>query len=418
MKIQVQKIYSDRENNVCYFSKDIYDALKIDTRDKYIIHLGQFSNSCSIKSTDDSNSCIYFSKFLYDYFFLHKNLSLNMWKKDNHLYLGPVVAIYMSKSSFKLIKNNKISVSIVDYIKNASPYVNCLSYCFSNDNIDWENKKIKGYTFVKRLNYWQELWLPMPDVIYDRDPFDNPNDTNESNKVRRQFKNFFSTEFINSNETLNKYLLYKSLLKYSENNFYLPETIYYKSFDDVSYMLEKFNYVFFKPSKESREDEVLSIEKEGEKYKLQFNTCKYKITLIDRMDKIKDTIEKYVTQKEGKFGFMVQQGIKCTDEKGNLKILIIKNQEGKWESFSESEFSEIVCRIGEFIEWEFGHFGEMEINIAIDEDDKIWFLGANTKPEKYRNISTKNQYKILPQALSIFKYAIYLATNKINKYKE
>ncbi|MGI6142823.1 MAG: YheC/YheD family protein [bacterium] len=55
-----------------------------------------------------------------------------------------------------------------------------------------------------------------------------------------------------------------------------------------------------------------------------------------------------------------------------------------------------------------GPFGELGLDLAIDEEGVIWFIEANTKPDKDLVVGLDNIDEIHSQYLAIFEYAGYL----------
>jgi hypothetical protein len=61
-----------------------------------------------------------------------------------------------------------------------------------------------------------------------------------------------------------------------------------------------------------------------------------------------------------------------------------------------------------YIEKEFGPFGEIGIDIAVDKTGKVWLLEANSKPTKLPEQRIEDTAGISPQFLLILEYAKHL----------
>ena len=60
------------------------------------------------------------------------------------------------------------------------------------------------------------------------------------------------------------------------------------------------------------------------------------------------------------------------------------------------------------IEQAFGSFGELGLDLIIDQAGNIWFIEANSKPTKKVNLYLEQHTGILDQFLSVLNYAKYL----------
>jgi D-alanine-D-alanine ligase-like ATP-grasp enzyme len=59
-------------------------------------------------------------------------------------------------------------------------------------------------------------------------------------------------------------------------------------------------------------------------------------------------------------------------------------------------------------EKEFGAFGEIGMDIAVDIYGNMWFIEANTKPEKISKPSLYDPKEIPVEAINVFDYAMFL----------
>jgi hypothetical protein len=458
MYVHIHKL----ENNitgVCFVDKITYDDLKISEANTYKLHLGQLIALCTIRPDLQSSNSISIPKDILERILLHENLTLNIWKKDNDIYLGPVVGMFVTRRTFSSCWSGKTAMTLIEHIQEASPFSNCLGYCFCVDNIDLENKIIKGYTFIQNLNKWQYCSLPIPDIIYDRAAYLEKDEKELAKEIREEFNINPKIRFINPTGSLGKWPLYKNLSKYPEIKTYLPYTILYNTFDDILSMLDKYHFIFLKSSYGSRGKEVLSIEKSDNKYRIDFFHKELKLVYVQDVLELKSYIDNFISEKKtlGRKNFLIQQGINFIKYNGHnidFRIDIVKNEDGKWEpsrSYGiyssgnskitnfcvggmQEQFKDIypklkimhrnidlptedtiiatIERIASFIEKSFGPHGEIGMDIAIDDTGKLWFIEGNAKPDKSRIPGFDDMEGIAPQALAIFKYAKYLAKNR------
>jgi hypothetical protein len=459
MKVQVRKISKNITTNICLLPRDIYNTLNLSEEDIYKLHLGQLSVECLVKPSDIPEGYMYFTEPVFNQLLLCNNLTLNIWRKDNDIYLGPVVGMLVNTSFMRSLGKRKIPVTAIEHLQEAAPYTSSLCYCFSIKGVDWKNKRIKGYTFIPGANKWEARWFPMPYIIYDRGVNFTVEQKPIVKAIREKFKSDPEIRFINTRGTLGKWPLYNSLYKYPEVRSYLPETILYTSFDDVISMLKKHKFIFIKSSTGSRGEEVLSIKLVDNKYRIDYYDDKLKIKTLNDINGVKEHIEKFVEEKRalGRVKFIIQQGIKLLKYKGHrmdIRIHIVKNGEGKWQATNyygiyskgnstitnfcvggdfnlyenlypeikeqhpkitiptQEEIGQITVKVATFIEKAFGPMGEIGMDMAIDENGRVWFFEGNARPDKYRTPGIDDMEGPSPQSVAIFEYSLYLEQNK------
>lgn len=454
MNVQVKKMASKTQHGICMLTKDICKELKISEGRSYKLNLGQRAADCLIRSEGSQQGCAWLSEALYDELLFFGSTSLNIWKKGANIYFGPVVGMVVPNGDLKQIRNGKIPEGVTEHVQLAGPCEKCLSYCFCADNVDWENKRIKGFAFSKRLNRWRELWVPMPDVAYDRTLFFNKNEKNLAYEMWKLRMKNYGVEFINRHTNIGRWPAYEHLSKYGEVSSYLPETVCYNNFQDVLDMLEKHGFICFKPSTVSQDKESIVIEKDEERYAINLDKGNFKLGFSYNRENFRMLVERFVEEKKkkGRKNFIIQQGIKPmehNDLKLMLSMLMEKNEQGTWQvarchmtcdgegpmekrrmdSYericfqlacssgnaaipAQDDLMMISKQIATCMEKGFGHIGEMEMKMVIDENGKAWFIEDNLKPEKYRIPGIDGMEGPLPEALAIFKYATYLAMNR------
>lgn len=459
LKVQVKKSNQTNHTNLCLVDNETYHNLKIDMTKTYKLHLGQSSLDCNIKPCEESSSSIYISAALMDKLLLYDNITLNIWGKNNDIFLGPVVGMFISRSILKSCSTGNPTPLIIEHIKEAGSFSNCLGYCFCVDNADLENNKIMGYTYIEKLSQWQLKCFPVPDVIYDRAVYLERDEKELAKDLRQELTLNPEIKFINPIGSLGKWPLYKKLSNYSEIKNYLPETILYKNFNDIFFMLNKYNIIFLKSSYGSRGKQVVSIEKTYNNYKIEFYDKELKIYFAQNISELKKFTENLIIEKQaqGHKSFIIQQGIPTIKYNGHsmiFRIDIVKNEYGKWETMrpygiyssgnsnitnfcigdtqvhfkdiypklkdmhssitlpTEEDIMATIEKLAIFIEKSFGTYGEIGIDIVLDENGKLWFIEGNSKPDKSRIPGFDNMEGIAPQALAIFKYAKYLAINR------
>lgn len=473
MKVSIKKLSMNTSSTVCILPKNIFDALKLSIETPYTIHFGLSTQTSLINFSEVEEKSMYFPENIFNQLHLLEYTTHNIWKTDKDIFLGPVVGIFVTSVFMKAAIRKRHNYFVKPHIR-ASLAENCLSYFFSAKDIDWSEKKVKGYTFIPELNKYDLYWFPLPNVLYDKAGGSNKKERPLVMQLRRKFKSNPNMKLINNLNSLGKWEVCKALAKHPEAKKYVPETIIYTSFDDVVHMLSKNELIFIKSYNGSGGREVLSVEKLNNKYKLNYYKMGAKETLLDTINEVQEFATKFIGNKK----FIIQQGIRLltfNDRNMDIRIFIMKNEAGKWESIfkgariaqgkfkitntragadyaiyeqvypqlkkqydflevpTTEKLDEAVIILASYIERELGDFGEIGLDIGIDTNGGIWILEANAKPDKELepNIldingkpwiklvpqfykGTSKNSKIQPQALGIFKYAKFLTgANKL-----
>ena len=445
MYIKVKKLSKDFKGDICYIPSKLYSLLNLNSIKKYVLNLGMISKEVYLHPNDNKNNNMYFPRHILKALMLFSDIKLTLWKTDNKVYLGPVIGVFVNSNYLSSIKKGKIPESC-ERLFQANEKGRCLIYYFSLDKINWIDKKIKGIVFSPKQNDFRYYWLPIPNVIYDRGVSFKKHEKKLVKHIRKQFDYSKDIHFINNKDYLSKWHLYKKLFKHQEMRKYLPETIRYSSFNDLIDMLNKYDFVFLKSYYGSRGREVMSLCKIAKGYKIVFYDNELQSEEIYDLDSLKSQIEKFI----GDNKYIIQQGINLSEYKGrkyDLRILIEKDINGKWIAIynqgriakdnltitnsstggdilnyfdiyslktienipTDGEIREQTIKIATYIEREYGSFGELGMDMAIDKEGRVWFLEANTKPDKNPEEGLEDMEGISPQFLSILEYSKFLA---------
>jgi hypothetical protein len=422
VKIQVKRMQKDADTKVCYIPKEIYNRFKLSKEKEYIVHFGQLSQSLYFEPVQIEAKDIYICKYVFDRLLLYDDMILNIWKKNQEVFLGPVVGIFETPKFLSNILNGDITYYEFQNIK-ASISENCFSYYFTIEDIDWTNKMVKGVTFIKSLDRWEYNWFPMPNVLYDQGVFLADSIKSQAKEIRKQLRSNPNIKLINTLNGFGKWQLCDRLSKYSALRKYIPETVPFSSFDDVVSMINKHKLIFLKTFHGSKGYEVISIKKINKKYKLNYYDYGVKQIVLGKIKEVEEFVYKFM----GESKFIVQQGIdliKFNGHSTDLRVLIQKDEEGLWQEMytlvkiakgkatitnhavgGDSAIYEQIyphlcnsypdvsvpttrmlinrtIKIASYIEKEFGSFGEIGMDLGIDSMGNIWLIEANAKPDK------------------------------------
>ncbi len=368
--------------------------------------------------------------------------------KDAKTYPRPLIGVLVKK---KFVRRRKIPMFARKLIQ-ANQKAKCTLYFFTSQNIDWKRQEIMGYMSKSGGKRWLERRMPFPDIFYDRGAGLAGKEITEARALRARFKKIPGIQHINSCK-LRKWQVHQKLSRHRAVKKFLPATIYSRGMDHIRAMIFKYRYLFLKSSGGSGGKKVFALEKCKQGFCFRYYS---KGTHQKRYAKNLDNLAqemKCIGLKPDRV--ILQQGIRLVKYKNrplDLRVLIVKDKDGAWcpvynqarlaqkgavitnvslggEVMNYSDIypalkkrypgipcdrkiKEACMVIARYIEKEFGPFGEIGIDIAVDKTGGIWLLEANSKPDKLPEHRIEDTVGISPQFLLTLEYAKLLYSKK------
>ena len=366
----------------------------------------------------------------------------------NHNHLRPLIGVFVSK---KFLRDRKAPL-FARKLNQANQKAKCSIYFFTLQNINWKRQIISGYVLKGSSKRWLERRMPFPDIIYDRGTSFVGREKAAVEALRARFKKNSGIQYINSCK-LKKWQVHQKLSRHKAVNKYLPATTFSRGIDDIRAKIVKYGYLFLKRSGGSGGKDVFAVEKCNHGF--CFRYCR-KGTHLNRYIANLDglcTEMKAIGLKPDRV--ILQQGIRLVKYKNrpmDLRVLMVKNKDGIWNAVynqarvaqkgavitnaslggevmnysdiypalkkrypgipSDKQIKDICMIIACYIEKEFGPFGEMGIDIAVDKTGKVWLLEANSKPNKLPEQGIEDTVGISPQFLLTLEYARWLYSTR------
>lgn len=331
----------------------------------------------------------------------------------------------------------------------ANEIAQCTVCFFALPDIDWRKKEIMGTMFSRDERGLTRRLLPFPDIIYDRCVYLSDDQKTKLEEIRRRFKTISGIQFINSGK-LEKWPVYQRLSLCREARDYLPDTVLFRHFDDLKYMLSRYDHIFIKTSPGSGGRGVISVERMRQCYQLSFyRHGAHRSLAASSFGDLRVCLSGMVGAKPEKM--IIQQGVRLIKHYGrllDLRILLVKNKFSQWIPIynqariaqkgavitnlslggqvadyrdltldleaqypdlpSDTHVRDICVVLAGCIESRFGPFGEIGMDMAVDESGKIWFLEGNSKPSKLPEELIEDTVGVSPQFLMILEYAGFL----------
>lgn len=368
-----------------------------------------------------------------------------------HNNLRPIIGIFINN---KTLQNRKVAQFAMK-LNQANDIARCFLYFFSPENIDWEGHKIDGYVFQGNSRLWLQYRLPFPDIIYDRGAGFSGRENADIETLRGRFKNMPGVEFINSCKLL-KWPLYHKLSRYKAVKKYLPVTTLSREMEVIRSMTAKYGYIFLKTSGGSGGKDVYALEKIKDGFYLRYyRKGLHRERFSSHLSALRLDLKPILSP--GRDQVIIQQGIRLVKFKNrlmDLRVLMVKDKDGIWNAVynqarvaptgavvtnlslggevmnysdiypdlkanysgvpTDKQIKSICITIAHYIEKEFGPFGEIGMDIGVDETGKVWMLEANSKPSKLPEKKIEDTIGVSPQFLMILEYAKLLYSRKKN----
>ncbi|MGC4378031.1 YheC/YheD family protein [Fictibacillus sp. Mic-4] len=422
------------------------DRLEVDKKESIFILFGKTEGKVQLIASDslDENT-IGLNEALWKELripFPQLRLQVGWMKQSKQLRLGPILAVLTTVYK----EGEAIFGNLTDYCKELALY--CKKHCiflyvFSLEDIG--SDFINGY--VNEHEQWVQKPLPFPDVVHNRIPTRSAENAQKSllffQRCRDESIPFFNDHF------LNKWEVYEKLSPYEELKPYLPETVLLEDKATLEFLLAKHECLFLKPIHGSQGRKIFRVKKTNEWYELDYSTLngeqRHQFSSYSSLvQNLKNRIQKR--------NFIIQQGLELLTYDGrpfDFRILCHRNDKGEWQVTSavarvseKEKFISNLARGGEqkkidevlarcmdvtkarqllrFI-YELsietvtllsremdGLYGELGVDLALDQNMEPWILEVNSKPSKNMDLPSRPN-TIRPSASTIVQYSLYLA---------
>jgi len=379
-------------------------------------------------------------------------LNLAVDSKTNLYRLGPLVGIFANRFD-KLSKPFGEQTSFFRKLGAAASRLNSFCFAFSPGDIDWDNKVIYGSIPPlpsDELSGWQTTTVAFPDVIYDRGLFPRGTQRGAATFARKTLRKYPGLKFFNP-AFFGKWKTHRLLSKHETIYRYLPETRLYTSAADIREMLAKHRTVYIKPCGGSSGKGIIRLTSSSCGFIADYRVAR---ELKTTEFTTRDDLINYLTGRMGDRRYIIQQGLELTKLDGSpfdLRILMQKNSQGRWlrtgmairvagqqnfitnlhagghaarvsrvlpKTFANPELARKILAdirrlcllIASWVSIEYNPlFGEIAIDLGIDESGKVWIIELNAVPGRsvFRRIGAAGvQLRAVSRPME---YAFFLA---------
>ncbi|UCZ52610.1 YheC/YheD family protein [Bacillus shivajii] len=380
---------------------------------------------------------------------LYDGMEANLTVKNNKLCLGPVIGVFVSNGQVRKANSQKPIFRLVELMR-ANKEAKAILYWFSVKDVDFNKKIIHGTYYHASQKRWRKSTFPFPDVLYDRGGGTLSTQQTISNKIRRNLETNKELIRINPTYYFDKFEVYERLKNHKEIEAYLPHTVLYKNQDDLQAMFEVSSTVYIKDCLGNNGVGVGRIKKQ---FNNNYEYSYYKDHLCKvNFDSFSDLVKELNDLTNGK-KFLLQNAIDVMEaDNGNvdLRATVQRNREGQlvvgacpvrvgiegspvtstksgalvycFDDFFREELNfkdedivklrkrteEFLLEICRYIEIEYGTFGDIGIDFAIDKSQNFWFIECNAKPGKDALYCAYDDETVKEAFLNPLEYGKYL----------
>lgn len=403
-----------------YVSQSLLKQLNLTGKRSARLRLGNASVPVRLKPIKKPGKHLYIASGVRQSFQIPKSGSVYVLNEnEGDLQIGPLIGILSDTGIHSTTHPFGSRTGFIKQILregNKKAYV----YAFAPRDINWQDETVLAY-FLNSSGSWVRRTVPLPDVIYNRLPSRKAETSSSINNLRERFirRNipFFNWSFFNKSDV---YALLEDELR---ANRFVPESIMNPTPETIKEMLDRHQFVYYKPSAGSLGIGIYRLTYLPKKGYFARYTSNGKNVLL-RFKQFSSLIRML----QGKHGrslrsYVVQQGVRLIEIDGcpiDFRFHMHKNGEDEWavvgvgakkagrgsvtthvknggqlmtpkqaleRTFGEranevlDHAKEIAIELAEAIERNHPHLlGELGFDIGIDRDEQIWMFEANAKP--------------------------------------
>jgi hypothetical protein len=358
--------------------------------------------------------------------------------------IGPVIGVMLNRITNTPGRRFGIITTFCRELTDACRNEGALVYFFTPDDIRSSQSSIEGWA-MGPPEY--RASFPVPDVIYNRLPSRKLDNEPNLQQFLKSAKSQWHTSIFNE-KYLDKTEVFQALRHHIGSTRYLPESHACQGSAQLRSMCAKYGVVFLKPITGSLGKGILRISRTRSGYQISSSS------VVGVTNREFSNLNALVTAISGKMRtgkFQVQQGLNLIEVGGrpvDFRALVQKNISNRWkvtsivartagnnrfvsnvaqggtvgavgQTVSKSNISKnktgvstrlrqaaltIASGIDTHIPY---HFGELGIDLALDQDGRVWLLEVNSKPSK-NDSSTLTESAIRPSVRQVVQYARYL----------
>jgi len=412
--------FTQQPEKVVYVSNALMKTLKLSGKKSIHLKLGRVSIPATMKPIKKSGKHLYLTTGLRNSIRVPNSGNVYLLNSNaDEVQIGPLIGV-LSDATARTTTNP--FGSRTEFIKSLLREGNKKGFffAFAPRDINWVDDTVLGY-FLSDSGTWTRKTVPLPDVVYNRLPSRRAETGSMIGTLRDRFIKrkipFFNWSFFNKSD------VYELLKDDEEANQYVPESVMGPTSEEVKEMLEKHQFLYYKPTAGSLGNGIYRLthnpkkgyfaryRAKGSNVLLRFNTF--------------SSLMRMLQARHGRslHNYVIQQGIRLIEIDQcpiDFRFHMHKNGSNQWvvvgigakkagkgsvtthiknggqlltpeQALSRTfgargnevlqKAKEISISLAEAIEKNYPHLlGELGFDIGIDQDEQVWMFEANAKP--------------------------------------
>ncbi|MDM5278758.1 YheC/YheD family protein [Paenibacillus silvae] len=440
--------FTQKPEKVVYVSNALMKSLNLSGKKTIHLRFGRDRVPATIKPIRKAGKHLYLASGIRNLMNVPKRGSIYLRNLQNdEVQLGPLIGVLSDGSSSTSNPFGSRTGFIKQLLREGSrkSYI----YAFTPRDINWQNETVSGY-FLNDSGSFIRRTVPLPDVVYNRLPSRRSDFSPAINQLRERFVRrkipFFNWSFFNKSD------IYNLLENEPTAGRYIPESITNPTVEQMKEMLERHQFVYYKPTAGSLGNGIYRLtyspkrgyfaryRKKGGNALLRFGSF--------------NSLMRMLQGRHGKHlrGYVVQQGIRLIEiddcpidfrfhmhKNGNNQWVVvgigakkagrgsvtthIKNggslmtpEQALSRNFGEragevlQQAKAVAITLAQAIESQHQHLiGEIGFDLGIDQEEHVWMFEANAKPGRsiFRHPSLRLEGKSSVE--HILEHCLYLS---------
>lgn len=368
---------------------------------------------------------------------------------DGQFRIGPVIGIMTIGVRDDSRHPVGARTSLLGDFVRAAREANVLCYIFNASDADWQQGVVRGVTLIGKRGEerWKSYRFPLPDVVYNRVPHRTAEVRSDVLLCKKRCAELeiplFNERFVNKRE------MYGWLLQDEKTRELIPATERLRSSEALARFCRSHSLVFLKPTGGSLGSGIIKVRRGPDSYEVRYRRQKEHVsTAFHRTAALYQFVKTLGT---GRI-YLMQQGIRLMKYEGNptdFRVHMHKNGYGEWVAAGigakvagrgavtthvhnggrvvagdvvlsqwygtdatkmRTRMIEAAVRVCESLEGLLnGPVGEWGLDVAIDEDGRVYVFEANAKPGRaiFRHPNLRSAGRV--SANLVVEYAASLA---------
>lgn len=324
-------------------------------------------------------------------------------------------------------------------------------FVFFPHRIDWERRRVFGYSYSASAGRWERRLYPLPEAVYDRCFYSDAKLYAEFREPIRRLMKTPGTRFLGYG-LKGKWSVHQMMIRDEALSPYIPQTELLQSPADIERWLEEKGELFLKPHGGSQGKGVLRVTRVENGYVVKGRN--HRNEAVRSGFRSKRRLLGWIAAFTGGRKYLIQKYLSLTTTAGeafDIRALVQKNHTGRWELTGiavrrgapgsitsnlhggghaeeakpflrqqygqqtaetiESSVRELALRIPFVLEQYHGRLLELGVDVGVDTEGHVWVLEANSKPGRSSFAGLSDKKVRLDSIRNPILYAKFLIDN-------